>query len=166
MRCDLHVHSRHSGPTSLPVLRRFGRESYSDPREVYDRALARGMDLVTLTDHDSIEGALAIAHLPWTFVSEEVTVALPGARELHLGVLGIDEAQHDRIARLRCDAEALLAHLAERRIPACVNHPFSALTGRRETEDIVLALDHLPVVDTFIVSLPSGHNRLALHAAR
>ncbi len=53
---------------------------------MYERALARGMDLVTLTDHDTIDGALRLAHLPDTFVSEEVTVRLDGGRQLHVNV--------------------------------------------------------------------------------
>src|SRR5437899_4467669 len=76
MRCDLHVHSWYSGPADLPVLKHIGRECYSEPAAVYEQAIRRGMDLVTLTDHDSIEGALAIASRPNTFVSEEVTVLL------------------------------------------------------------------------------------------
>lgn len=36
-------------------------------------SLARGMDFVTITDHDTIDGALEIAHLPGAFVSEEMT---------------------------------------------------------------------------------------------
>jgi hypothetical protein len=63
MRCDLHVHSWYSGRAELPVLERVGRECYSEPLDVYERARRRGMDLVTLTDHDTIEGALALAHL-------------------------------------------------------------------------------------------------------
>src|ERR687897_104719 len=82
MRCDLHVHSRRSGPVDLPGLGRFADESYSEPRAVYEAARRRGMDLVTLTDHDTIAGALEIAHLPGTFLSEEVSCVLPGGRGL------------------------------------------------------------------------------------
>ncbi|HWX25375.1 MAG TPA: PHP-associated domain-containing protein [Vicinamibacteria bacterium] len=140
MRCDLHVHSLRSGDADLPVLRHFGRECYSEPRAVYDLALRRGMDLVTLTDHDTIEGALEIASLPNTFVSEEVSLSLPGGRVLHVGALDITERQHDRIASLRTDAEAVFAYCAEQKIPACLNHLFSALTGDRATSDFPLAL--------------------------
>lgn len=166
MRSDLHVHSRHSGPTDLPVLRHLGRECYSEPKEVYERARARGMDLVTLTDHDSIDGALEIAHLPDTFVSEEVTLVLGGGRQLHLGVYDLNPAQHERIARLRNDAEALFAFLAEERIPACINHPFSALTGHREPADLQIALDRLSLVETLNGSMPEGHNESARLLAR
>jgi predicted metal-dependent phosphoesterase TrpH len=122
------------------VLRNFGRECYSQPREVYELARARGMDLVTLTDHDTITGALELASLPDTFVSEEVTVELPEGRQLHVGVLDITEAQHDRIAVARKDPETFFAYLAEQRIPAVINHLFSALTGHRKTEDFPFAL--------------------------
>lgn len=166
MRCDLHVHSRYSGPADLPVLRHLGRESYSEPTAVYERARSRGMDLVTLTDHDSIEGALAIAHLPGTFLSEEVTLVLSGGRQLHLGAFDVTEAQHARLASLRRDPEALFAFLAEQRIPACLNHPFSALTGVRETPDLHLALARLDLVETLNGSMPDGHNEYARVAGR
>jgi predicted metal-dependent phosphoesterase TrpH len=124
------------------------------------------MDLVTLTDHDSIEGALEIAHLPDTFVSEEVTLVLQGGRQLHLGVYDLTPAQHERIARLRFDAEALFAFLAEERIPAGLNHPFSALTGRRELADLQLPLRRLPLMETLNGSMPEGHNESARRLAR
>ena len=31
-------------------------ESFSEPRDIYDQAKRRGMDFVTITDHDSIAG--------------------------------------------------------------------------------------------------------------
>jgi predicted metal-dependent phosphoesterase TrpH len=94
MRCDLHVHSKHSGAADLPVLRHVGRESYSEPLAVYERAMARGMDLVTLTDHDTLAGGLELRHLPNVFVSEEVTVHLPGERQLHVNVFDLG-TQHE-----------------------------------------------------------------------
>lgn len=110
MRCDLHVHSWHSGRADLPVLGHIGRKCYSDPSDVYEQAMRRGMDLVTLTDHDGIEGALRLTHLPNTFVSEEVTVLLPGDRQLHVNVLDITEAQHTAIQRLAASRVVLGLH--------------------------------------------------------
>src|SRR5215468_6232952 len=111
MRCDLHVHSRRSGRLNQPVLRHLIDECYSEPREVYEVARARGMDLVTLSDHDTIEGALEIARLPGTFVSEEVTLEMPEARKLHVGVFDIREEQHLRLQALRDDPESFVAYL-------------------------------------------------------
>src|SRR5262245_23539395 len=147
LRCDLHVHSVHSGRVNLPLLRHFGNDSYSDPRAVYETARQRGMDLVTLTDHDTVEGALAIAHLPGTFLSEEISCVLPGARVLHVNAFGIDEPQHERITRLRHDPEALFAFLREEGIAASANHLFSAVTGPRELADIALALQAVGLIE-------------------
>jgi len=166
MRCDLHLHSRHSGPAEPWPLGLLAQESYSEPRAVYGAARRRGMDLVTLTDHDSIGGALEIASLPGTFVSEEVSCTLPGSRRLHVGVFGITEAQHERIAGRRADAEALFAYLAEQRIPAAVNHPFSALTGRRETADFRHALSAVELVEARNGMMSEALNARAARAGR
>jgi hypothetical protein len=119
------------------------------------------MSLVTLTDHDSIEGALTLAHLSDFFVSEEVTCLLPGGRQLHLGVYDIDEARHAAIQARRQDAEALFAYLAEARIPTAVNHLFSALTGRRQVADLHLALNSVRLVETRNGMMPEETNRYA-----
>jgi predicted metal-dependent phosphoesterase TrpH len=165
IRCDLHVHSRFSGAVNLPLLRHVGYECYSEPREVYEAARRRGMELVTLTDHDSIEGAVSLLSLPGTFVSEEVTCRLPGGRELHLGVYDVDEAQHERISGLRADAEALFAYLAEQRIATAANHLFSALTGPRVLEDFDRALGGVSHVECRNGMMPAATNRYAGHAA-
>jgi predicted metal-dependent phosphoesterase TrpH len=170
MRCDLHVHSKHSGPPELPVLGQLGRECYSEPAAVYEAALCRGMDLVTLTDHDTIAGTLELRGRPEVFVSEEVTVVVPAGsgrpRQLHVNVFDITEAHHEGIASRRGDAEAFFAYVAEERIPASVNHLFSALTGARETGDLHLPLRHLPLVEALNGSLPAAHNESARLAAR
>ena len=57
---------------TLPLLDRVCRESYNDPREVYDTLKRRGMDLVTVTDHDSIEALDSLARHTDFFLSEEV----------------------------------------------------------------------------------------------
>jgi predicted metal-dependent phosphoesterase TrpH len=161
MRCDLHVHSWHSGRAGVPVLDHLGRECYSDPFEVRERARRRGMDLVTLTDHDTIEGALRLAHLPDCFLSEELTVELEGGRQLHVNVFGIAEPHHVQLQERRRDPEALFAFLAERRIPAAVNHLFSALTGAREAKDLRLPLGRLPLIEALNGAMPQGHNESA-----
>ena len=57
LRADLHVHSYHSGYAGRQNVLR-ARDCYSEPEAVYRTAKARGMDLVTITDHDSIDGCL------------------------------------------------------------------------------------------------------------
>jgi predicted metal-dependent phosphoesterase TrpH len=158
MRCDLHVHSWYSGRAEVPVLEHVGRECYSDPTDVYERALARGMDLVTLTDHDTIDGALTLAGKPRFFAGEEVTLGLGGGRQLHVNVFDVDERRHRELQGRRNDPEAFFAYLAEERLPASVNHLFSRLTGERQARDIRLPLGRLPLVEARNGAMPEGHN--------
>jgi predicted metal-dependent phosphoesterase TrpH len=147
MKCDLHVHSVHSGTMPWPVLRHFFQESYSAPKEVYDRLHRRGMDLVTLTDHDSIGGAEELRPYPDFFVSEEVTCRMPSGTRVHIGVYDLSERQHVQISRRRNDLIRLLAYLSEQRLFFTINHAFSGLTGYRVAEDFGWFADYLPAVE-------------------
>ena len=62
MRVDLHVHSKHSKRPSAWVLKKIGcPESFTEPLHLYRIAKNRGMTHVTISDHNSIDGALDIA---------------------------------------------------------------------------------------------------------
>jgi predicted metal-dependent phosphoesterase TrpH len=77
-KADLHVHTRFSADGDSSWLKQLKfRECWTEPRQVYDLALRRGMDFVTITDHDTIEGALSIAHLDRFFIGEEITKTRP-----------------------------------------------------------------------------------------
>jgi hypothetical protein len=124
-RADLHVHSKYSDRPSEWILRRIGApESFMEPMEVYRRAKGRGMDFVTLSDHNKINGALEIAHLPDTFISCEVTTYFPedGAK-LHFLVCGIDESQFRMINELRTNIYELRRYVVEQDIVHSVAHP-------------------------------------------
>jgi predicted metal-dependent phosphoesterase TrpH len=130
MRLDLHVHTSYSGHTTIYPLSLIMKESYNSPEGVYARAKARGMDLVTITDHDRIDGALTIADRPDVIVGCEVTGVFKndGVR-VHLGVLGISEAQHREIQRLRHDIGELMPYLKQERIFTTLNHVASRING-------------------------------------
>ena len=85
------------------AFRRFDfPDSYSAPKQLYEQLRKRGMDYVTITDHDSIDGCLEIAHLPRTFISEQVTTYFPhDTCKLHVLVWGISEQQHRDIESVR-----------------------------------------------------------------
>jgi predicted metal-dependent phosphoesterase TrpH len=144
MRCDLHLHSTGSGMCDTPGLTRVCKESYNQPAAVYDRCKQRGMSIVTLTDHNSIEGAEALRKHPDFFLSEEVTVSMPSGTEAHLGVYGITERDHAEIQRRRSDFIALLMYLTERKLFFSVNHVFSGLTGHRNEEDFNWFASYVP----------------------
>src|SRR5574340_1829820 len=111
MRCDLHVHTIASGMFAAPGLNLICRESYNEPAEVYNRLKQKGMSIVTLTDHDSIDGAESLRRFPDFFLSEEVTVRMPSGTEMHLGVYGLTERDHIEIQRRRNDLITLLVYL-------------------------------------------------------
>ncbi len=48
----------------MPVTRRFGRESFYGPVEVYQLLKRSGMDLVTITGHDSIGASESLERFP------------------------------------------------------------------------------------------------------
>jgi len=113
-RVDLHLHSRYSGVGHLRAPRLRGE--LAEPADLYRTARARGMDLVTLTDVDTLDGCLRFldAHPGATdfFVSEEVLAVEPvtGAA---VGVLlfDIDEAQHRAARRLKGDIRDVAAYV-------------------------------------------------------
>ena len=115
MRCDLHVHTLHSGMCTIPLLRRVCRESYNQPLEVYEKLKRLGMDLVTITDHDSIGAVESLRSRPDFFLSEEVTCHLPSGGELHVGVYDIADRDHIELQRRRDDFESFRAYLERAR---------------------------------------------------
>jgi predicted metal-dependent phosphoesterase TrpH len=162
VKSDLHVHSYYSGMTTTPFVSRFCRESYNDPEQVYELLAKRGMDLFTLTDHDSIEGAEKLRRHPNFFLSEELTCRMPSGTEVHVGVYDITERQHSQLQQRRNDLISLLMYLSERRLFFSVNHVFSKLTGPREQEDFTWFREYFPAMET-----RNGHmlERANAHAA-
>lgn len=135
-RIDLHVHTKHAGrfkPFALQQLE--VDESHTEPRDLYERLLARGMSLVTVTDHDTIQGCLELAHLPYTFISEEVSARFPeNGCIIHVLTYGITEAQHDELQRLRGNVYELCEYIRQQDILSVLAHPFSSVNGRLDPD--------------------------------
>ena len=125
-RADLHCHSTASQISKLGVQRALGLpECATPPEEVYALAKRRGMDFVTITDHDTIEGALAIADRPDVFVSEELTARFAGEPQaVHVLCLGITPDDHARLQERAGDVEAIAGYLREHEIACALAHPF------------------------------------------
>lgn len=157
----MHVHTKSSGMCTLPVLNKFCRESYNDPAAVYETLTGRGMTLVTLTDHDSIDGADSLRRYSNFFVSEEATCRMPSGTTVHIGIYGITERNHSEIQRRRNDLVSLLVYLTEKRILFSVNHVFSALTGRRAADDFEWWQSYFPAYETLNASMPATVNKKA-----
>ncbi len=146
-RCDLHIHSRHSARSEEWLFRRFDfPDSYSDPKQLHEQLRKRGMDYVTITDHDSIDGCLEIAHLPRTFISKQVTTYFPhDACKLHILVWGISEQQHRDIEGIRENIFDLQRYLQRAQIAHAVAHPLYSVNGKLEAmhlEQLILLFKH------------------------
>lgn len=135
-KADLHVHSKYSDRPSEWFLRRIGApECFVEPREVYRRARQRGMDFITITDHNCIRGALEIADMPGTFLSAEVTTYFPeNGCKIHVLAFGIDEDQFRMIQELRANIYDLRKYLEEEDILCSVSHPLYRVNGRLTIE--------------------------------
>ncbi|MCK9247892.1 MAG: glycosyltransferase [Solirubrobacteraceae bacterium] len=125
-RCDLHVHSTASQLSKLGVQRAAGLpECATPPEEVYALAKRRGMDFVTITDHDTIAGALQIADRPDAFLGEELTAWFRGEPQaVHVLCLGITPDDHDWLQAHRHDVVRCAEYLHEHEITTALAHPF------------------------------------------
>jgi len=116
-RIDLHCHSTYSreavrwlpGLVCRPVC---------EPEQVYDLAKARGMDFVTITDHDTLDGCLALIErrgpLPDFIFGEEVSARFPeDGTVVHVNVYDHELEQHRQIQSLRGNIHELVAYLRQ-----------------------------------------------------
>jgi glycosyltransferase involved in cell wall biosynthesis len=159
-RCDLHIHSKFSARSEDWLFRRFDfPDSCTEPAEVYAQLRERGMDLVTITDHDSIDGCLAILDRPQTFISEQVTTYFPqDPCKVHLLVWGITTAQHQDISVFRSNIFELQRYLAEDRIAHAVAHPLYSVNGKltaAHLERLILLFKHFEGINGLRDSLLS-----------
>jgi predicted metal-dependent phosphoesterase TrpH len=149
LKLDSHVHTHHSGQTSIYPLSLVMRESYNTPEGVYRLAKARGMDLVTITDHDQISGALSISHYPDVIVGCEVTGVFPRDQvRVHLNVFGLSERQHAEVQRLRHDVIELLPYLKRERLFTSLNHVASGVNGPITARHVASLLPWVDALET------------------
>jgi predicted metal-dependent phosphoesterase TrpH len=163
-RADLHCHSRFS--VFKYFKRANTRDCYNAPEDVYRIAKERGMSFVTLTDHDSIDGALYLLNkfpdLTDFFIGEEVETYFPEtSQRIHVGAWGLDEAQHREIQRLRPNIRELIPYMKQERILFGVNHLFQNYRMKNVASRYISEL--LEMFDVFEVlngAMASFHNRM------
>jgi predicted metal-dependent phosphoesterase TrpH len=163
-KADLHCHTVYSTFKYFRVANT--RDCYNRPEDVYRTAKERGMDFVTFTDHDSIDGCLAFldAHpdLPDFFISEEVETWFPETRQrIHVNVFDITEVQHRELHRLRENIYDLTDYIRQQDILASANHMFQNYrmrnSPRRYFEELLRMFDVFEVKNG---AMASQHNRL------
>jgi predicted metal-dependent phosphoesterase TrpH len=172
LRADLHVHTWHSGYNhDLPFLK--SRDCYADPLAVYRAAKRRGMDLVAITDHDSIDGGRELlSRLPDgrdVILGEEVScwLPVPGGRgadarvEVHFGTWGMTEVAHREIQPLRGNAVEVAGYLRRAGIFFAFNHPFHFFRGQLPLAQYLELADLAPAIETRNGAMLPAHNQLA-----
>lgn len=165
LRADLHVHtcySRRNG--DLPFLG--ARDCYSPPEAVYRVAKARGMDVVAITDHDTIAGALALVdRLPDArdiIVGEEVSCWLPDTGiEVHLGVYGMTESLHRELQPLRPNAFDVIERLGQGDVFFVLNHLLHFYDTGMALEAYLRLLDVVPGLEVRNGTMLAAHNNLS-----
>jgi predicted metal-dependent phosphoesterase TrpH len=150
-RCDPHIHTTYS-------------DGLGTPRQVVEAAVALGLDVIAITDHDSVQGALEARD----FVAREgypidviVGTEVTTARGVHVLALFVEE----RLPMLR-PAARTIEEIARRGGVALAPHPLSALApsmGRRMIENVLALGLPLAGVETFNPS-PAGRPRARLLA--
>jgi predicted metal-dependent phosphoesterase TrpH len=163
-RADLHLH------TNASIFKYFKaantRDSYSDPDEVYRIAKARGMDFVTFTDHDTVDGCLRFQdrHPEYTdfFVSAEVETFFPKTgHRIHVNIFDLTLAQHRVIDKKRRNIFDLVDYLRAEGLLFSANHLFQSYRMRQTAEDFLTTM--LALFDVFEVkngSMAYQHNAL------
>jgi predicted metal-dependent phosphoesterase TrpH len=141
-RADLHCHSTPATP----------------PEALYAMAKARGMDFVTITDRDSIDGVLSIADRDDVFMSVELTARLRDTRQA-VSVLcyGISAFDHQWLQHRRDDVQVCMAYLREHSIAYTLTEPFGA---QANGEAVGGAYVETPSAETpweFLAHLRGGH---------
>ncbi len=106
------------------------------------------MDFFTLTDHDTIEGCLAVAKLPGVFLSEEVTAIFPdeGCR-VHVLAWNIAPDQHAAIQERRRNVYELVDYLCDQGIAHAAAHPLLSPSWNLTADTLEKLLLIFPVLE-------------------
>ena len=106
-------------------------ESFTEPLEIYHLALRRGMDAVTITDHNALEGCLEIAHLEKVITGCEYTAYFPEDRcKIHVLVYNLSEAHHADLLKARENIEDLVRYAQANDLPCACAHPLYSVNDR------------------------------------
>ncbi len=108
-------------------------ESYSEPLDVYDQAKRRGMDFVTITDHDSLRGVVHLAPRPDHFFGEELTCYFPeDGCKMHILLWGHTEQDHQDLQSAANDIYKVAELIEDRQLAHSVAHPVYRQNDRLE----------------------------------
>lgn len=125
-----------------------------------------GMDFVTLTDHETIEGALTLTHHPDFFIGEEVSALFP-EDGVYADVLiyGLDPADHAEIQSRRGNVYELVDYLREAGLVHLLAHPIYGMPRAVDRTQVEKRLALFGLWEFINGSRPAEQNRLAREIA-
>jgi glycosyltransferase involved in cell wall biosynthesis len=157
-KVDFHLHSHASNVTDYYAANAFSiPESYSDPIKLHALLKQRGMSLITLTDHNSIDGVLAMldAGLPDVFISAEMTTTFPeDGCNIHITIANVTEWQFREANRLRGNVYEMVSYLDKQiemeqyrigsnKLAYFMTHPLMSTQNRPYGREGALKVEHL-----------------------
>ncbi len=147
-KIDMHVHSKYSKHPSEWFLQRIGAaESYTEPGLIYARSKENGMNFITITDHNSIEGALLLkAQFPEEIiVGMEATTYFPeDGCKIHILIFGLNEEQGIEINRIRENIYELRNYIRNENLAYSIAHANYSVNGKltgEHLEKLILLFD-------------------------
>ncbi len=171
VKVDLHCHSTFSDER-LKYLPGIVYHPLAEPEESYDLAKSRGMDFVTLTDHDTIDGCKALidrrGELDDFIFGEEVSAAFPeDGTVIHMNVFDHDEEQHREIQRLRRNIYELIDYLRKIDKLFVINHlTWTAQHRVLKPAQLEAILEHFDVFEGLNGTRSYAHNAFVWKATR
>jgi len=139
-KVDLHVHSIYSEHPSEWFLQRLGAgESYTEPEFIYEQMKSKGMDFVTITDHNNIEGALILQekYSEEIIIGDEATAYFPeDGCKVHVLLYGLDRKQFTEVQRIRTNIYNLRDYIKEQNIAYSVAHATFSVNGKLTYEHL------------------------------
>lgn len=115
MKCDMHVHCK-----------------CGDPEKIYKWAISKGMDFVTITDHDKIEHSMYLANKypDKCFSGCEFSVRWEG-NKFHILVYDINSKNYQALKSLRHDIKTFREYLIGNNMMHSCAHPYYSLVKFR-----------------------------------
>lgn len=157
-KADLHVHSKYSNEPTNWLLKKFGgSDCYNEPREIYEIARKKGMNCITITDHNEIQGCLDILQYPNTFISCEVTAKFPEDDcKIHILTYDITKEQFVEMMKIRFNIYELREYLFKNNILHSVAHPIYSVNNKLTVEHFEKLL---LLFNTFEINGCRGHEQ-------
>ncbi len=148
IKIDMHVHSKYSEHPSDWFLQRLGaKESYTEPEHLYRTAKERGMDYVTITDHNRIDGALLLKkkYPHEALVGLEATTYFPeNGCKIHVLLYDIAQEQYEIIQQKRKNIYELRDYIRENDLAYSVAHATFSINNKLTVdllEKLILLFD-------------------------